>query len=133
MTKKIWAPGVVKRVADGLTHTADGKHNQAKVGGKPLAIKSILPAGALLWAWEADKKYEEKAGEQVSAAALCRCSRSRPIAHVDSLAWLPCAVDGTAPRQIQQACAIRMALPPMRTEGRQAGGCRCRAAQSAAA
>ena len=41
MTKKIWAPGVVKRVADGLTHKADGKHNQAK----GLAIKSIPPGG----------------------------------------------------------------------------------------
>ena len=64
MTKKIWAPGVVKRVADGLTHKADGKHNQAK----GLVIKSILPAGALLWAWEEDKKYEEKAGEQARAS-----------------------------------------------------------------
>jgi len=26
--------------------------------------KKILPAGALLWAWEADADFEEKAGEQ---------------------------------------------------------------------
>ena len=60
VTKKIWAPGVVKRVADGLTHKADGKHNQAK----GLAIKSILPAGALLWAWDADPTYDEAAGDK---------------------------------------------------------------------
>ena len=51
-TKKIWASGVVKRVADGLT--------DAKKGAK----KKILPAGALLWAWDADPDYEEVAGEQ---------------------------------------------------------------------
>ena len=26
--------------------------------------KKILPAGALLWAWEADAEYEEEAGEE---------------------------------------------------------------------
>lgn len=48
---KIWAPGVIKRVADGLT-------DKAPRG------KKILPAGALLWAWEADAEYDEAAGEK---------------------------------------------------------------------
>ena len=49
---KIWASGVVKRVADGLT---DKRRARAR---------KILPAGALLWAWEADAEYGEKEGEQ---------------------------------------------------------------------
>ena len=48
----IWSTGKVTRVADGLT---DKKSARAK---------KILPAGALLWAWEADADFEEKAGEQ---------------------------------------------------------------------
>ena len=49
---KIWAPGQVKRVADGLTSKRSER------------CKTILPAGALLWAWEADAEFGEKAGEQ---------------------------------------------------------------------
>ena len=48
----IWSTGKVVRVADGL---ADKRSARAK---------KILPAGALLWAWEADADFEEKAGEQ---------------------------------------------------------------------
>jgi hypothetical protein len=51
-TVKIWASGVVKRVADGLTHKRTER------------CTSILPAGALLWAWDADAQFDEKAGEQ---------------------------------------------------------------------
>ena len=51
-TIKIWASGMVKRVADGLTDTRSAR------------AKKLLPAGALLWAWEADADFEEKAGEQ---------------------------------------------------------------------
>jgi len=50
--KKIWSSGIVKRVADGLSDKRS-----------PLARK-ILPAGALLWAWEADPDFDEEAGEQ---------------------------------------------------------------------
>ena len=50
--KKIWASGTVKRIADGLT---DKRSKRAQ---------KILPAGALLWAWDADADYEEAAGEQ---------------------------------------------------------------------
>ena len=48
----IWATGRVVRVADGLT---DKRSSRAP---------KILPAGALLWAWDADPEFDEQAGEQ---------------------------------------------------------------------
>ena len=48
----IWAPGTVTRIADGL---ADKRSSRAK---------KILPAGAVLWAWDADPSISEAAGEQ---------------------------------------------------------------------
>ena len=48
----IWSSGRVARVADGLT---DKRSPRAK---------KILPAGALLWAWDADTDFDERAGEQ---------------------------------------------------------------------
>ena len=48
----IWATGRVTRVADGLT---DKRSSRAQ---------KILPAGALLWAWDADPQFDEPAGEQ---------------------------------------------------------------------
>ena len=48
----VWSPGRVARVADGLTDKRSAR------------AKKILPAGALLWAWDADPAFEEKAGEQ---------------------------------------------------------------------
>ena len=48
----IWTPGRVVRVADGLSD------KKTKRGQK------LLPAGAVLWAWEADKTFQEEAGEQ---------------------------------------------------------------------
>lgn len=51
-TTKIWATGRVVRVADGLTDT------------RSLRARKLLPAGALLWAWDADPEYDEPAGEQ---------------------------------------------------------------------
>jgi hypothetical protein len=50
--KLIWTTGRVVRVADGLT---DQRSKRAR---------TLLPAGALLWAWEADPEFEEAAGEQ---------------------------------------------------------------------
>ena len=44
-TVKIWASGTVRRVADGLTDTRTAR------------AKKILPAGALLWAWDADPQF----------------------------------------------------------------------------
>jgi hypothetical protein len=49
---KIWATGRVTRVADGLTNKTSAR------------AEKILPAGALLWAWDADPEYNEKAGEK---------------------------------------------------------------------
>ena len=51
-TVKIWASGTVTRVADGLTNTRSAK------------ARKILPAGALLWAWDADPDFNEPAGEK---------------------------------------------------------------------
>ena len=51
-TVKIWASGTVRRVADGLTDTRTAR------------AKKILPAGALLWAWDADPQFDEVAGEK---------------------------------------------------------------------
>ena len=48
----IWATDRVVRVADGLTDKRSAR------------AKKILPAGALLWAWDADPEFDEKAGEQ---------------------------------------------------------------------
>ena len=48
----IWTPGRVLRVADGLNDT------KTKLG------KALLPAGAVLWGWEADEEFKEQAGEQ---------------------------------------------------------------------
>ena len=48
----IWSSGTVKRIADGLTDT------------KSARAKKILPAGAVLWAWDADPEFDEQEGEQ---------------------------------------------------------------------
>ena len=48
----IWTPGRVVRVADGL---CDKRSKQGK---------KLLPAGAVLWGWEADDEFKEQAGEQ---------------------------------------------------------------------
>ena len=48
----IWASGRVTRVADGLT---DRRSARARL---------LLPAGALLWSWDADPEFEEPAGEK---------------------------------------------------------------------
>ena len=48
----IWATGRVIAIADGLTNKRSSR------------ARKILPAGGLLWAWEADKTFDERAGEQ---------------------------------------------------------------------
>ena len=48
----IWASGRVARVADGISD------KRSKAG------KVVLPAGMLLWAWDADPEFEEPAGEK---------------------------------------------------------------------
>ena len=46
----IWATGRVARVADGLTDTRSSR------------AKKLLPAGMVLWEWDADAEFGEKAG-----------------------------------------------------------------------
>ena len=48
----IWSPGRVVRVADGLTDKRSPK------------ARTVLPAGMILWAWDADPEFGEPAGEQ---------------------------------------------------------------------
>jgi hypothetical protein len=48
----IWATGRVKRIADGCTDT------RTKNG------KALLPAGMVLWEWDADPEFGEVAGER---------------------------------------------------------------------
>lgn len=48
----IWSSGRVVRVADGLTDKRSAR------------ARTVLPAGAVLWAWDADPEFEEEAGEQ---------------------------------------------------------------------
>ena len=50
--KLIWASGRVARVADGLSDKRS-PHTQ-----------TVLPAGMVLWAWDADPEFEEQAGEK---------------------------------------------------------------------
>ena len=51
-TVKVWASGTCRRVADGLTDKTSAR------------AKKILPAGAVLWGWDADPEYDEVAGEK---------------------------------------------------------------------
>ena len=51
-TVKIWASGKVVRIADGVNTKRTEK------------CTKLLPAGALLWAWDADPEFNEAAGEQ---------------------------------------------------------------------
>ena len=53
-TRKVWASGVCKQIADGVVTKKSAL----------CTPKTILPAGAMLWAWDADPEYEEAAGEQ---------------------------------------------------------------------
>lgn len=48
----IWASGRVARVADGLTDKRSAR------------ARNLLPAGAVLWQWDADPEFDERAGEK---------------------------------------------------------------------
>lgn len=48
----IWCTGRVVRVADGLSDKRSAR------------ARKVLPAGAILWAWDADPEFDEVAGEQ---------------------------------------------------------------------
>ena len=64
----IWATGQVVKVADGLTDKRSAR------------ARKILPAGALLWAWDADPEFDEPAGRGAvayTAAGQMEYGRSR--------------------------------------------------------
>lgn len=52
-TQNIWASGMVKRVADGMTDKRSAR-----------SCTKLLDAGTVLWGWEADPEYKEPAGEE---------------------------------------------------------------------
>ena len=58
----IWSSGRVVRIADGLTDKRSSKAH------------TVLPGGAVLWAWDADPEFEEVAGEQCGGWCCCRRS-----------------------------------------------------------
>ena len=78
---KIWASGKVTRVADGLTDKRSAR------------AKKILPAGALLWAWDADPQYDEAAGEQWLVCCSRRSGTSKQVAY--SWRYDPCELAGS--------------------------------------
>ena len=120
--KKIWASGKVKRVADGLTDQRSAR------------AKKILPAGALLWAWDADPDRDEAAGTRAHTLTTLHyfylttltCARvgSRPIPHPTSTPphpTPPCSalvhrreVARAAAGEVEQALAVWVALRPVR-------------------
>ena len=68
----IWSTGKVVRVADGLT---DARSPRAR---------SILPGGAVLWAWEADAEFDEREGEQW---LILLPSKWNPTTHKQVYSW----------------------------------------------
>ena len=68
----IWCTGRVVRIADGLT---DKRSQRAR---------SILPGGAVLWAWDADPEFEEAAGEQW---LVLLPSKWNPSTHKQVYSW----------------------------------------------
>ena len=63
----IWATGRIARVADGLTDTRSPR------------ARSVLPAGMVLWAWDADPEFEEVAGEKWLALLPQKWNPSRKL------------------------------------------------------
>ena len=68
----IWSTGRVVRVADGKTDK------------RSKAAKKILPAGMVLWAWDADPAFDEKAGEQWLALLP---KKFNPTTHKQVYSW----------------------------------------------
>lgn len=64
----IWCSGTVKQIADGLT---DKRSKRAR---------TILPGGAVLWAWDADPDFDEAAGEQCAGATAIQVESNHPQA-----------------------------------------------------
>ena len=93
-TVKIWASGTVRRVADGLTDKASSR------------AKKILPAGALLWAWDADPEYDEPAGEKWLVLCSLRSGTSMYSMH-GGLARASCCRRGAPGRLLARREWIR--------------------------
>ena len=58
-----------QRIADGLTDTRSAK------------ARSILPGGAVLWAWDADPEFDEKAGEMWLTLLPSKWNPMKPIVY----------------------------------------------------
>ena len=80
----IWSSGRVVRVADGLT---DKRSERAK---------NLLPAGMLLWAWDADPDFGEVAGQKWLALLP---KKWNPRKHAQVYSWR------YNPRELSQAAA----------------------------
>ena len=87
----IWSTGTVKRIADGLTDKRSPK------------ARSVLPAGAVLWAWDADADFDEQAGEQW---LFLLPKKFNPTTHKAVYSWR-CDPHGAThgPRRPTRSCA----------------------------
>ena len=88
----IWATGRITRVADGLTDTHSSR------------AKKLLPAGAVLWAWDADPEFGEAAGERWLTLLP---KKWNPMTHAQIYSWR------YDPRELSTSAAA-----PMRDERR---------------
>ena len=87
----IWSPGRVARVADGLTDKRSAR------------ARKILPAGALLWAWDGNADFDEQPGEQWLILLPSKWNRQMHYGWRYDPAQL--AADATAARGDATACA----------------------------
>ena len=74
----------LKRIADGLTDKRSAR------------AKKVLPAGAVLWAWDADPEFDEQAGEQW---LFLLPKKWNPKTHKQVYSWR------YDPRELGAACA----------------------------
>ena len=87
----IWSTGRVLRVADGLT---DKRSPRAR---------TVLPAGMVLWAWDADPECGEAAGEQWLALLPQKWNPSRAILY----GWRKDPREFAAPARVRDERARR--------------------------
>ena len=80
----IWSSGRVVRVADGLSDKRSAR------------AKQLLPAGAVLWAWDADADFGEVAGEKWLTLLP---KKWNPRTHAQVYSWR------YDPRELSQAAA----------------------------
>ena len=65
----IWSSGRIKRVADGLTDMRSAR------------ARAVLPSGFVLWEWDADAEFGEKAGEKWLHLRPDKWNPSRPVVY----------------------------------------------------